>query len=528
MCSIEIRCRDTRRESHVARVSEPLARVVGCGKRVADLSVLVWVVRKDTGEASVSWHSPIGSQIFFWLSEFFSSICFSKVVASWQWANFVEAQKSATKRIVYVNMDETMIRLWQGGHREIVKVEPFANRKLFLDTEERGSLAERRQNCSMIAFISDCPEAQGLLPLILLLNEHHISKTAAQPIVEQFAANKNVVFLRRKSAWNSVELMVWIMAELRRRLTPLEPLAQVVLLLDCAPCHAHARVAHAAARNKVILVFLAASMTSSLQPLDVFVFASLKRYIRHAYERLILENDGAKCTERFLVELLHVSTDFIFGQNWQHAFRGCGFGAAQAGLTAHLRGRFPRIVPEGGISSELLSLWQLQHVWPSRTEIPIGWLFSLFTGEDVPPLPPPAPKPAAKSTQPGNVWFGRLRSSSSQALHVPDPSPSSSSLPAPWPVPVSDWQRSVRPVRPLRSYAKAVPAARPPKAPAKGTGPLSATPATKAAPKQATSVAVARPRVEPFAHPRPPPPKRRLLPVGRPLGLMRPRPFLSP
>ena len=43
------------------------------------------------------------------------------------------------------------------------------------------------------------------------------------------------------------------------------------------PCHAHQRVAHAAARNKIILVFLASSMTASLQPPDVFVFASLKR-----------------------------------------------------------------------------------------------------------------------------------------------------------------------------------------------------------------------------------------------------------
>ena len=52
-----------------------------------------------------------------------------------------------------------MIRLWQGGRRELVKLEPFAERKLFLDKEERGSLAEKRQNVSMVAFISDWPHA---------------------------------------------------------------------------------------------------------------------------------------------------------------------------------------------------------------------------------------------------------------------------------------------------------------------------------------------------------------------------------
>ena len=74
------------------------------------------------------------------------------------------------QRSVCLNMDETMIRLWQGGRRDLVKVEPFADRELFLVREERSTLAERRQYCSMIAFMSDCPKAQELLPLILLLN----------------------------------------------------------------------------------------------------------------------------------------------------------------------------------------------------------------------------------------------------------------------------------------------------------------------------------------------------------------------
>ena len=449
---------------------------------------------------------------------------FLKVLASWQWANFVEAQKGDTKRIVYVNMDETMIRLWQGGRREIVKVEPLADRKLFLDKEERGTLAERRQNCSMVAFISDCPKAQALLPLILLLNEHHLAKTAAQPIVDEFAANDNVVLLRRKSSWNSVELMVWMLAELRRRLSPLEPFAQVVLLLDCAPCHAHSRVTHAAARNKIILVFLAASMTPSLQPLDVFVFASLKRYIRHAYERLALESDGAKCTARFVSELLRVSSEYIFSENWERAFRGCGFGARQAGLTAHLRSRFPGIVPEGGATSELLSLRQLQHVWPGRQEIPIGWLFAWVSGEEVPTLPPPVPKLPPKSTQEGNAWFGRLRSSSSLALPALPPS-ASSGLPPPWPMPPSSSESRVRPVRPLRSYAKAPPALRPPKAAAKGTSAVSAALLTKATAKAVRPWGEAIPKMEPIAHPKAPhSAMRRLLPVGRPLGLLRPRP----
>ena len=109
---------------------------------------------------------------------------FLLVWACWQWTNFVESQQDTPRRIIHVSMDETMIRLWQGGRRELVKLEPFAERKLFLDKEERGSLAEKRQNVSMVAFISDWPHA------------------------------------------------VWILGDLRRRLELLGPLAQLALLLD--------------------------------------------------------------------------------------------------------------------------------------------------------------------------------------------------------------------------------------------------------------------------------------------------------
>ena len=449
----------------------------------------------------------------------------SQMAASWQWANFVEDQSGEMQRTVYVNMDETMIRLWQGGRRDLVKIEPFAKRRVFLDREERGTLAERRQNCSMIAFISDCPKAQELLPLILLLNEHHVTKTAAQPIVDEFAGDRNVVFLRRKSAWNSTDLMIWMVKDLRQRLAPLEPLAQVVLLLDCAPCHAHPRVAHAAARNKIILVFLAASMTASLQPLDVFVFAALKKYIADAYERVVLDADGGVDTPKFVSTLLHTARDFICGQNWERAFRGCGFGAGQSGLTDHLRSRFPHLVPPGGGARDLPTLQQLQIIWPARREIPIGWLFSWVSGEEVPALPPPPATAVSKSTQPGHPWFGRLRSSSALASSAA-PAPSVLTPAQPWPPAATPSSTSTtRLVRPLRSLPKAVSRTEP-LARARPPTPrcLAPPPPPSTMPMAVSAKAMATPRTEPLARARPPPPQRRLVPVGRPLGLLRPTP----
>ena len=286
--------------------------------------------------------------------------------ASWQWANFAETQLRASKEVIFINMDETMVSLWQGGRRNLVKVEPLANRKRFLDREERGTLAERRHNCSLLAFISDNVAVQERLPLIMLLNEHHVSAAAAQTVVDQFHDNDHVIFLRRKSSWNTVELMVWIMGVLRRRLAAIEPFAHFVFLLDCAPVHTHERVVQAAARNKIVLVFLAASMTASLQPLDVYAFSALKGYINNSYERWILSEDSIGGTEQFVVQVLRCTERFLHSKQWATAFRGCGFGDRQAGLTSHLLARYPGILLGGGPGSDLLSLAQLQACWPRR------------------------------------------------------------------------------------------------------------------------------------------------------------------
>ena len=145
--------------------------------------------------------------------------------------------------------------------------------------------------------------------------------------------------------------MVWIVGLLRRRLAPLESHTQLVLLLDCAPCHAHTRVAQAAACNQIVLVVVAASMAASLQPLDVVAFAVLKRLIRAAYERASTQAGGNRCTEAFLKELLNISEAYLLGRDWVRAFRGCGFGGAQREVFQHIRNRFPGIVPAEGVGA---------------------------------------------------------------------------------------------------------------------------------------------------------------------------------
>ena len=141
-----------------------------------------------------------------------------------------------------------------------------------------------------------------------------------------------------------------------------------------------------------------------------------------------------------MLELLRTASAHLFEQDWARAFRGCGFGSGQTGLTKHLKSRFPAIIPEGGVPAELLTLSQFQCVWPVKKEIRrvvVSWV----TGVEVPALSPLDRSAHPKNTQPSNVWFGRLRSSSSSALPTPSTSSSGLTSAVPWPAPPSNSAR---------------------------------------------------------------------------------------
>ena len=80
---------------------------------------------------------------------------------------------------------------------------------------------------------------------------------------------------------------------------------------------------------------------------------------------------------------------------------------------------------------------------------------SWCTGEDVPALPPLDRSAHPKSTQPVNVWFGHLRSSSISALPTPSALSSGLTTAVPWPAPPSNSARPLQPATPLRSLPKA-------------------------------------------------------------------------
>ena len=63
------------------------------------------------------------------------------------WCHFVEQHVPLMHKVVRVHMDEPSICMWQGGMRQLVKVERRVNRFLFLDQEDVCFLADMKQKC---------------------------------------------------------------------------------------------------------------------------------------------------------------------------------------------------------------------------------------------------------------------------------------------------------------------------------------------------------------------------------------------
>ena len=145
-----------------------------------------------------------------------------------------------------------------------------------MEQETYAPLHKRRLACSLLAFIADVAEAQALLPLILICNEQTITDQESATINEEFSGGSQCWLLRRKSAWVNAQFLIWLMGVLRKCLSSLDRIAQLVLLMDCCPVHATASVLRAAALNGIVVIFIPALMTIVLQPLDVYVFAKLK------------------------------------------------------------------------------------------------------------------------------------------------------------------------------------------------------------------------------------------------------------
>ena len=107
---------------------------------------------------------------------------------------------------------------------------------------------------------------QPLLPQYILVNEHTMS--VAEAATARASLPPHVRLFRLKTAWNSLDLLLLLLKDVKRVLEPHAETLQPVLLLDTVAFHWHPEVLRARRRHRLEVVLVPALLTHLLQPLD--------------------------------------------------------------------------------------------------------------------------------------------------------------------------------------------------------------------------------------------------------------------
>lgn len=270
----------------------------------------------------------------------------------------------------------------------------------FKDLVRRGvgcSLRARRSAVSYMAFICDDDRVQAKLPQVFVSNQHVLSLRDLTFL--RGMASSRVHILRRASSWLNTSLLVDIIALLARCLEEELQTHHIILSMDAHKVHLGPAVARACARAGFHLMYIPASMTGWLQPLDLVVFRKFKAWVCHEVERQKLASaDGRLANYEVVATYIRGAEAVVAGQCWRRAFELAGLGG-QSNVSQRLKRRLQwEEVPT--IPNTLPELCDLQAVYPRRYNIPIDEIFDLVLA---PSRPPPLVLPAAARLPPARL-----------------------------------------------------------------------------------------------------------------------------
>ena len=260
----------------------------------------------------------------------------------------------AAKTVLSLNLDETSVSLFQGN----VAGNVLLSKKRARSVGQRVPRAKRRCCMTHVGVICNRSDIQPRLPQVFIINERTVP--ARDMAALRAACPSNVYLVRQKSAWTNAFLTAWIVRLIGIALAPFRTTVQPILLMGSPRAHWHPFVLSACRGARIWPLCVPASMTWLMQPLDTHVFLKYKRYLRELYQD---ERGDAEVSDldfaAFMGCVYKTIRSVLQGYKWAGAFRGVGFGNAQADVERFVRRNL-------GMSEEPLAL---SSVRPSDVEI---------------------------------------------------------------------------------------------------------------------------------------------------------------
>ena len=296
-----------------------------------------------------------------------------QVLSVWQWWSFCRAQVPPHKRILNINLDESSIPVWLGGAAGTVVLRDSCGKRIH-ENRARASLSLKRGAVTLVAWICDNSTIQPFLPQIVLVNRALMSEEEWGALFTLLPPN--VLVLRRKSGWNTKHEFRQMLRVLVAALRPVLVGEgwQLILLLDCVSLHYAASVLEECARLSIWVVFVPASMTWCLQPLDTHGFLRLKQCLRKmvADTRATLQGE-LSCAEMIL-HLAAALRRVFQGTRWAPAFAQNGFSEDRRRVSTYICRQLAwPAVPE--VPASKPSAAQMDAIFPrkSNPRMPLLW-----------------------------------------------------------------------------------------------------------------------------------------------------------
>ena len=272
------------------------------------------------------------------------------------------------KPILRVNLDETSLKLDVPARPGLVFEPCLRSRRQLLRQGRGPDLKTRRAAATLVAFACSCEVLQKVLPQIVIVNEHIITKADAADLAEKWGGK--VALLRRKSSWMCARLMVEIVRKLALALKDVLATHMVILHFDTFSAHLHADVFKACAESGIFAHVVPANMTGWLQPHDVAVFSRFKGWVVREVERRRLTSTSGLLSRPEVLDIYRQGVvEVIQSQGWGTAFDLTGL-RGQANLSTRLLDRLKLASPPV-VSNTLPAYADFEVMFPAGKSIPL-------------------------------------------------------------------------------------------------------------------------------------------------------------
>ena len=288
--------------------------------------------------------------------------------AVWQWWNYLRSEVPPEKTPLRVNIDETVLCLFQGGSKGT-----NFNAKAPCDLAQNVKLSTLRCYMTHVAVVCDEPNLNRILPQFIIGNYRALGLRAYKQLCMD--KPRHVRLLRRNTAWVDQTLFAAIVRLIAATLRVHMGARQIILFFDSSKVHTADIVFRSCARSGVWPIVVPPKMTWLLQMLDTHCFAKYKHNLRSAFQDARAGvADGSLDIGQFLRCVYTAWDDAVQSHSWAHAFDQTGFGLDQSCLSRTVR-RHLELDDAIEVSSATPSPEQLQLCFPRgfrmRDDLPL-------------------------------------------------------------------------------------------------------------------------------------------------------------